>query len=135
MNLVFVMKNKTAVEWLIDQLTLVERNLINKTFLTRNKSKAGYLLEEIFNKAKEIERKQINVDQTSIIKYKTLVINKGTEFQEFYGYKNDIGWVTSDKPINILNKDVDMSSIKTLLPEPIYDFNHVDLVTIEIKIL
>ena len=50
---------KTAVEWLKSELTEVERNLINKTFLQLNNSLAGHKLKDIFEKAKEMEKQQI----------------------------------------------------------------------------
>jgi RecG-like helicase len=54
------MKNKqTAVEWLIEQLTEVDYNCINKTFLQINNSLAGYKMRELFEKAKEMEKQQI----------------------------------------------------------------------------
>jgi isopropylmalate/homocitrate/citramalate synthase len=49
---------QTAVEWLQQELTEVERNLINKTFLQLNNSIAGHRLKDIFEKAKEIEKQQ-----------------------------------------------------------------------------
>ena len=51
--------NKTAVEWLTSELTDVERNLVNKTFLQLNKTIAGNRLKDIFTKAKEMEKEQI----------------------------------------------------------------------------
>ncbi len=50
---------QTAVEWLIQQLTTKERNVINKTFLHLNKTVASCILENLFAKAKEMEREQI----------------------------------------------------------------------------
>ena len=52
-------KQETAVEQLIKELTEVERNLINKTYLHLNNSLAGIKLKAIFDKAKEIEKQQI----------------------------------------------------------------------------
>jgi hypothetical protein len=52
-------KRKTAVEWLIQQLTKTERNVINKTFLQMNKSMASVILTDLFDQAKQIEREQI----------------------------------------------------------------------------
>jgi hypothetical protein len=49
----------TAVEWLKSELTEVERNLINKTFLQLNNSLAGHRLKDIFEQAKEMEKEQI----------------------------------------------------------------------------
>ena len=70
--------NMTAVEWLEKELTEVERNLINKTFLQLNNSLAGHRLKDIFEQAKEMEKEQIikahgiktksiNQDQSEII--------------------------------------------------------------------
>ena len=50
---------KTAVEWLVQQLTEVDYNCINKTFLQNDKSLAGYKMRKLFNQAKEMEKKQI----------------------------------------------------------------------------
>jgi hypothetical protein len=50
---------KTAVEWLKSELTEVERNLINKTFLQLNNTLAGHRLKDIFEQAKEMEKQQI----------------------------------------------------------------------------
>jgi hypothetical protein len=49
----------TAVEWFFNELSEVERNLINKTFLQNNKTLAGNTLREIFQRAKELEKQQI----------------------------------------------------------------------------
>jgi phosphoketolase len=55
------MIKQTAVEWLINELTTKERNVINKTFLQLNKSIASNILKDIFDKAKEMEREQIKL--------------------------------------------------------------------------
>jgi len=52
-------KSVTAVEWLIEQLTEVDYNCINKTFLQSNNSLAGYKMRELFEQAKEMEKQQI----------------------------------------------------------------------------
>lgn len=49
----------TAVEWLEKELTEVNRNLINKTFLQLNKSLAGHILKDIFEQAKEMEKQKM----------------------------------------------------------------------------
>lgn len=67
------------------------------------------------------------------MRYKTLVIGKGTKFQEFYGYENDYGWVTSQIPIEIMREDVTWDAIKKFYPNN--DFEGVELVTIEINII
>lgn len=51
-------ENKTAVEWLIHQLTGVERNLINKTYLRTDNTLAGKMLLDLFEQAKELEKQQ-----------------------------------------------------------------------------
>jgi hypothetical protein len=50
---------KTAVEWLIEQLTEVDYNCINKTFLKSNNSLAGYKMRELFKQAVEMEKEHI----------------------------------------------------------------------------
>jgi hypothetical protein len=50
---------QTAVEWFFEQLTEVDYNLINKTFLQNNNSLAGYRLRELFEQAKEMEKEQM----------------------------------------------------------------------------
>jgi hypothetical protein len=50
---------QTAVEWLIQQLTEVDYNCINKTFLQSDKSLAGYKMRELFDQAKEMFEEQI----------------------------------------------------------------------------
>jgi hypothetical protein len=59
---------QTAVEWLVQQLTEVDYNCINKTFLQNDKSLAGYKMRELFEQAKEMEKQQIiNAYNTSFI--------------------------------------------------------------------
>ncbi len=50
---------KTAVEWLFYQLTEVDYNCINKTFLQSNNTLAGHKMRELFKQAKEMEKQQI----------------------------------------------------------------------------
>jgi hypothetical protein len=50
---------QTAVEWLVSELTEVDRNLINKTFLQLDNSLSGHRLKDIFKQAKEMEKQQI----------------------------------------------------------------------------
>jgi hypothetical protein len=52
-------KQQTAVEWFFEQLTEVDYNCINKTFLQNNNSLAGYRLRELLKQAKEMEKTQI----------------------------------------------------------------------------
>jgi hypothetical protein len=56
---------KTTVEWLVYQLTEVDYNCINKTFLQSNNSLAGHKMRELFNQAKEMEIQQKEVDYQS----------------------------------------------------------------------
>jgi len=49
---------QTAVEWFFEQLTEVDYNCINKTFLQNNNSLAVYRLRELFEQAKEMEKEQ-----------------------------------------------------------------------------
>jgi hypothetical protein len=53
---------KTAVEWLVEQLTEVDYNCINKTFLKSNNSLAGYKMRELFEQAVEMEKEQRRED-------------------------------------------------------------------------
>jgi hypothetical protein len=53
------MSKQTAVEWFFEQLTEVDYNCINKTFLQNNNSLAGYRLRELFEQAKEMEKEQL----------------------------------------------------------------------------
>lgn len=67
------------------------------------------------------------------MKFKTLVLNKGTKFQEFYGHMGEYGWVTSQSPIHTMSEDVTWDDVKSQFPDK--DFDGIDLVTIEIKIV
>lgn len=67
------------------------------------------------------------------MKFKTLVINKGTEFQEFYGHMVEYGWVTSQSPIHTMSEDVTWDVVKNQFPNK--NFDGIDLVTIEFKII
>jgi len=67
------------------------------------------------------------------LRFKTLVLNKGTKYQEFYGHMDGYGWVTSQSPIHTMNKSVTWDDVKRHFPSE--NFNGVDLVTIEINIL
>jgi hypothetical protein len=51
-------KKQTAVEWFFDQLTEVDYNCINKTFLQSDKTLAGYKLRELLQQAKERDKEQ-----------------------------------------------------------------------------
>jgi hypothetical protein len=50
---------QTAVEWLVEQLTEVDYNCINKTFLQSNNSLAGYKMRELFEQAKQMEKNNL----------------------------------------------------------------------------
>jgi hypothetical protein len=51
-------KQQTAVEWFFEQLTEVDYNCINKTFLQNDNSLAGYRLRGLLEQAKEINKEQ-----------------------------------------------------------------------------
>jgi hypothetical protein len=53
------MKKQTAVEWFFQQLTTVDYNCINKTFLQNDNSLEGHNMRKLFNHAKEMEKEQI----------------------------------------------------------------------------
>jgi hypothetical protein len=54
-------KKQTAVEWFFEQLTEVDYNCINKTFLHNNNSLAGYKLRELFQQSKKMEKEQMEI--------------------------------------------------------------------------
>lgn len=62
-------KQQSAVDWLFEQLTEVDYNCINKTFLQNNNSMAGYKLRELFDQAKELFKQQIIDARTPIISF------------------------------------------------------------------
>jgi hypothetical protein len=66
------LKVQTAVDWLIKELTGIDRNLINKKYLHLNNSLAGIKLKEIFEKAKAIEQQHLehsfDVGVSSVLK-------------------------------------------------------------------
>jgi hypothetical protein len=66
------------------------------------------------------------------MRYKTLVIGKGTIHQEFFGYESEM-WVTSSSPVHIMMKDITWEDVKSSLPER--DWEGIELVTIEIKVV
>ena len=53
------MSKKTAVEWFFQQLTTVDYNCINKTFLQNDNSLSGHNIRKLFQEAKEMEEHQI----------------------------------------------------------------------------
>jgi hypothetical protein len=53
------MSKQTAVEWLIKQLTTVDYNCINKTFLQNDNSLEGHNMRKLFHQAKEMEKEEI----------------------------------------------------------------------------
>jgi predicted S18 family serine protease len=52
---------QTALEWFFEQLTEVDYNCINKTFLKNDNSLAGYRLRELLKQAKEMDKEQHRV--------------------------------------------------------------------------
>lgn len=52
-------KTMTAVEWFFQQLTTVDYNCINKTFLQNDNSLSGHNIRKLFQEAKEMEEQQI----------------------------------------------------------------------------
>jgi hypothetical protein len=84
----------------------------------------------------EIKRLKEIINQNEIeMTYKTLIKNKGTEYQEFYGFISGVtdDWATSSTPINLMNKNITWEDLKRMYPNK--DFHNIDLVTIEIKII
>jgi len=79
-------KRKTAVEWLIQQLTKTERNVINKTFLQMNKSMASVILTDLFDQAKALEREQMRLIYEGILQNFGTNIKKSDlpTFNEYY---------------------------------------------------
>jgi len=69
-----------------------------------------------------------------MMRFKTLVIHKGTERQEFYGHMKGYGWVTSSSPIHTMSEDITWEHIKRVFPDEDFSF-YVELVTIELNIL
>jgi len=66
-------------------------------------------------------------------KRKTLVLNYGTKYAEYYGWVSEIGWCTAASPIHHFTEDATWEDIKKNFPDE--HFNGVDLVMIEIKTL
>ena len=52
------MSKQTAVEWFFEQLTTVDYNCINKTFLQNDNSLEGHNMRKLFYQAKEMEKEQ-----------------------------------------------------------------------------
>lgn len=91
-------------------------------------------IQESFKKSIPLDFKLPEKNEEHLtMKFKTLVINKGTDFQEFYGYVTDYGWVTRQSPIYMVSEDVTWGEVKSKFPN--YNFDGIDLVTIEIKIV
>ena len=77
---------QTAVEWLKSELTEVERNLINKTFLQLNNSLAGHRLKDIFEQAKEMEKQQQGYNYEKVCEIERFrAINFAKWFADFNG--------------------------------------------------
>lgn len=66
------------------------------------------------------------------MKYKTLVLKYGTQYQEFVGWENYVGWVTSSKPIHLFDEDITMDDIPDI--EEFSNIDDLKLVTIEFKL-
>jgi len=64
---------QTAIEWFFEQLTEVDYNCINKTFLQNDKSLAGYKIRELFEQAKEMEKQQI---KEAVEAPRSILVNK-----------------------------------------------------------
>ncbi len=52
------MSEQTAVQWLVEQLTQIDKGCINKTYLRLDRSLAGIHLRELIEKALQMEREQ-----------------------------------------------------------------------------
>ncbi len=75
------MEKQTAVEWLIKQLTTVDYNCINKTFLQNDNSLEGHNMRKLFHQAKEMEKEQITEAYMSALPY-------GLEYSHYDKYAN-----------------------------------------------
>ena len=75
------MSKQTAVEWLIKQLTTVDYNCINKTFLQNDNSLEGHNMRKLFHQAKEMEKEQIKHAYMSALPY-------GLEYSHYDKYAN-----------------------------------------------
>jgi hypothetical protein len=82
------MSKQTAVEWLIKQLTTVDYNCINKTFLQNDNSLEGHNMRKLFHQAKEMEKEQI-IDAASDHCYPTRELAR-IDAEKYYNetYKN-----------------------------------------------
>jgi hypothetical protein len=82
---------QTAVDWFFEQLTEVDYNCINKTFLQNNNSLAGYRLRELYEQAKEMEKQQI-IDAINLPRekrwYNALLYNNSGEQYYNETFKN-----------------------------------------------
>ena len=79
---------RTAIEWFFNELSEVERNLINKTFLQNNKTLAGNTLRGLLEQAKEMEKQQMKMAQmhysSDVLGFKTLLEK---QFEDWYNEK------------------------------------------------
>ena len=66
------------------------------------------------------------------LKFKTLVCKYNTEYQEFVGYENNIGWCTSQKPINLFNEDITIDEIPKLTE--FHNYDDLKLITVELNL-
>ena len=67
------------------------------------------------------------------LKFKTLVYKHNTEYQEFVGYDYNIGWCTSQKPINLFNEDITIDEIPKLTE--FHNYDNLKLITVELNLL
>ena len=95
---------QTAVQWFFQQLTTVDYNCINKTFLQNDNSLSGHNIRKLFKQAKEMEKEQIIdsyttgiIDPLIMKNYKGLSIDEirielKKQAAEYYNetYKNEI---------------------------------------------
>jgi hypothetical protein len=79
---------QTATEWFFEQLTKVDYNCINKTFLQNNNSLAGYRLRELFEQAKEMEKEQI-VNAVDGFPLNNRNLEGEQYYEQTYGGKNE----------------------------------------------
>jgi hypothetical protein len=81
----------TAIDWLINQLTEVDKGCINKTYLHPNKTLGGIHLKEIFENAKILEKQQIikarlSLDQS--IHFEDALDNAEQYFEKTFNQSN-----------------------------------------------
>lgn len=67
------------------------------------------------------------------LKFKTLVYKYNTEYQEFVGYDYNIGWCTSQKPINLFYEDITIDEIPKLTE--FHNYDGLKLITVELNMI